>query len=106
MQSCDMLMFVDWRGDPDERLAAAPGSEGGAVLGRAASRGIDVRGLVWRSHLDKLSFSSEENRHLDEGVNAAGGQCGLDMRVRAGGSPPQKFVVLRHPSRPERDVAF
>src|SRR4051794_2907430 len=106
MQSGDLLMFVDWRGDPDERLTPAQGSEVGAVLGRAASRGVDVRGLVWRSHLDKLSFSSEENRHLDEEVNAAGGQCVLDMRVRAGGSHHQKFVVLRHPSRPERDVAF
>jgi phosphatidylserine/phosphatidylglycerophosphate/cardiolipin synthase-like enzyme len=28
------------------------------------------------------------------------------MRVRAGGSHHQKFVVLRHPGRPELDVAF
>jgi phosphatidylserine/phosphatidylglycerophosphate/cardiolipin synthase-like enzyme len=30
----------------------------------------------------------------------------LDMRVRIGGSHHQKFVVLRHPGRPERDAAF
>ena len=28
------------------------------------------------------------------------------MRVRPGGSHHQKFVVLRHPGRPELDVAF
>jgi phosphatidylserine/phosphatidylglycerophosphate/cardiolipin synthase-like enzyme len=30
----------------------------------------------------------------------------LDQRVRRAGSHHQKFVVLRHPGRPERDVAF
>ena len=28
------------------------------------------------------------------------------MRVRPGGSHHRKLVVLRHPGRPERDVAF
>ncbi|MFL6128881.1 MAG: phospholipase D family protein [Mycobacteriales bacterium] len=102
----DLLLFVDWRGDPDERLTGEPGSEVSRVLCLAASRGVDVRGLVWRSHLDRLQFSEVENRHLDEDVNAAGGQCLLDMRVRVGGSHHQKFVVLRHPGRPELDVAF
>jgi phosphatidylserine/phosphatidylglycerophosphate/cardiolipin synthase-like enzyme len=102
----DLLMFVDWRGDPDERLLGEPGSEIGSLMCRAAERGVDVRGLVWRSHLDKLSFSAEENRHLGKEINDAGGECKLDMRVRPGGSHHQKYVVLRHPGRPERDVAF
>jgi phosphatidylserine/phosphatidylglycerophosphate/cardiolipin synthase-like enzyme len=102
----DLLLFVDWRGDPDERLRPEPGSEVGRVLCRAAERGVDVRGLVWRSHLDRLQFSAAENRHLGEEVNAAGGECLLDMRVRVGGSHHQKFVVLRHPGRPELDRAF
>lgn len=102
----DLLLFVDWRGDPDERLTGEPGSEVGAVLCRAAARGVVVRGLVWRSHGDRLAFSAEENRHLGEEINAAGGCCLLDMRVRTGGSHHQKFVVLRHPGRPELDVAF
>jgi phosphatidylserine/phosphatidylglycerophosphate/cardiolipin synthase-like enzyme len=106
MRRGDLLMFVDWRGDPDERLLGVDGSEVREVFCRAATRGVDVRGLVWRSHLDKLMFSAAENRHLGEAVNAAGGQCVLDMRVRPGGSHHQKFVVLRHPGRPERDVAF
>lgn len=106
MRGGDLLLFVDWRGDPDERLLGEPGSEISRLLSGAAERGVDVRGLVWRSHLDRLQFSAAENRHLGEDINAAGGQCELDMRVRPGGSHHQKFVVLRHPGRPEDDVAF
>jgi phosphatidylserine/phosphatidylglycerophosphate/cardiolipin synthase-like enzyme len=78
----------------------------GALLADAAGRGVDVRGLVWRSHWDRLAFSAAENRHLGEDVNARGGEVVLDMRVRLGGSHHQKFVVLRHPGHPERDVAY
>nr|WP_202881283.1 phospholipase D family protein [Pedococcus badiiscoriae] len=102
----DLLLFVDWRGDPDERLTGEAGSEVATIFAAAARRGVDVRGLIWRSHWDRLAFSNTENRTLQEGVNAAGGQCLLDMRVRTGGSHHQKFVVLRHPGRPENDVAF
>lgn len=102
----DLLLFVDWRGDPDERLVGTADSAAGDVFARAARRGVDVRGLIWRSHWDRLAFSSKENRHFGEEINAAGGQCVLDMRVRTGGSHHQKFVVLRHPRHPERDIAF
>jgi phosphatidylserine/phosphatidylglycerophosphate/cardiolipin synthase-like enzyme len=105
-QAGDLLLFADWRGDPDERLTGTAGSEIGRVLSEAAQRGVLVHGLVWRSHWDDLGFSARENRNLDEEVNQAGGSCLLDMRVRSGGSHHQKFVVLRHPGRPERDVAF
>ncbi|MEO6142906.1 MAG: phospholipase [Dermatophilaceae bacterium] len=106
MSDGDLLMFTDWRGDPDERLTAAPDAEVGKLFGDAARRGVDVRGLLWRSHWDHLSFSAAENRHLGEEINAAGGVCLLDMRVRTGGSHHQKFVVLRHRDRPEHDVAY
>jgi phosphatidylserine/phosphatidylglycerophosphate/cardiolipin synthase-like enzyme len=106
MAEGDLLLFVDWRGDPDESLLGTLDSKVGDVFARAARRGVDVRGLVWRSHWDRLAFSSTENRHLGEEINEAGGQCVLDMRVRAGGSHHQKLVVLRHPGRPERDIAF
>ncbi|MDQ1483163.1 MAG: hypothetical protein QOF35_1239 [Actinomycetota bacterium] len=106
MSDGDLLMFVDWRGDPDERLTGSPDSEIGKVLAAAAHRGVDVRGLVWRSHWDRLALSATENRHLGEEINAAGGQCLLDMRVRTGGSHHQKFVVLRHHQQPDRDIAF
>jgi phosphatidylserine/phosphatidylglycerophosphate/cardiolipin synthase-like enzyme len=105
MRSGDLLLFTDWRGDRDERLAG-PGSEVGAVFAAAAGRGVDVRGLVWRSHLDGLQFSASENRALGAEIDAAGGQCLLDMRVRPLGSHHQKLVVLRHGQHPERDVAF
>jgi phosphatidylserine/phosphatidylglycerophosphate/cardiolipin synthase-like enzyme len=101
----DLLLFTDWRGDPDEWLADA-GPEVSAAFCAAARRGTDVRGLVWRSHLDRFQFSARENRHLGEEIDAAGGQCLLDMRVRPGGSHHMKLVVLRHPGRPEQDVAF
>jgi phosphatidylserine/phosphatidylglycerophosphate/cardiolipin synthase-like enzyme len=101
----DLLLFTDWRGDPDE-LLDGPGSQIGEVLCDAARRGVVVKGLVWRSHLDRLQFSERENRHLGEEIEAAGGECLLDMRVRPGGAHHQKFVVLRHPDRPEHDVAF
>jgi len=106
MERDDLLMFVDWRGDPDERLLGHAGSEVRTLLTDAARRGVDVRGLLWRSHWDKLAFSGAENRNLGDDVNEAGGEVVLDMRVRTGGSHHQKFVVLRHPSRPERDIAF
>ncbi|HEY3479735.1 MAG TPA: phospholipase, partial [Streptomyces sp.] len=98
-QAGDLLLFTDWRGDPDEPLAG-PGSEIGEVLCDAARRGVVVKGLVWRSHLDRFQFSEEENYHLGEEIEEAGGECLLDMRVRPGGSHHQKFVVLRHPGRP------
>jgi phosphatidylserine/phosphatidylglycerophosphate/cardiolipin synthase-like enzyme len=102
----DLLLFTDWRGDPDQRLTSSPDSEVSTVLCEAARRGVVVRGLVWRSHLDKLAFSATENRHLGEEIEAAGGKCLLDMRVRFGGSHHQKFVVLRHAGRSDLDVAF
>ena len=105
MVAGDLLLFTDWRGDPDE-LLGGPGTEVSGVLDAAARRGVLVRGLIWRSHIDRLSFSEQENRHLGESIEAAGGECLLDMRVRVGGSHHQKFVVLRHPGRPELDVAF
>ncbi|MGI8577516.1 MAG: phospholipase D family protein [Nocardioidaceae bacterium] len=105
MRSGDHLMFTDWRGDPDQRVGEA-GLAIGQLFCRAAARGVIVKGLVWRSHLDRFAFSEEENRHLGEEIEAAGGECLRDMRVRPGGSHHQKFVVLRHPGRPELDVAF
>ncbi len=105
MRVGDLLAFTDWRGDPDERLSA-DGTTVAELLRDAAGRGVIVRGLIWRSHWDRFQFSGEENRHLGVDINAAGGQCLLDMRVRAGGSHHMKMVVLRHAGRPSLDVAF
>ena len=105
MEQGDLLMFTDWRGDPDERLDG-PEPEVSRVLSQAARRGVVVKGLIWRSHTDRIQFSSSENDHLGEEIEAAGGECLRDMRVRTGGSHHQKFLILRHPGRPELDVAY
>src|SRR5579859_3181145 len=102
----DALYFTDWRGDPDQRLSEDPDSEVETVLAAAARRGVTVKGLLWRSHLDMLGFSAKENRRFGQAVNAAGGEVLLDQRVRLGGSHHQKLVVIRHAERAERDVAF
>ena len=101
----DLLLFTDWRGDPDQ-LLDGPATSVSRVFADAAARGVIVKGLIWRSHLDRFSFSEQQNRHLGEEIEAAGGECLLDMRVRTGGSHHQKFIVLRHPGRAEFDVAF
>ena len=105
MRDGDLLLFTDWRGDPDQTLGEE-GSEVSAVLCAAAARGVVVKGLIWRSHLDRFAFSEQQNRHLGEEIGAAGGECLRDMRVRPGGSHHQKFIVLRHPGRRDLDVAF
>ncbi|MEV4638882.1 phospholipase D-like domain-containing protein [Actinoplanes sp. NPDC049548] len=101
----DYLFFTDWRGDPDERMRE-DGPTIAELFAAAAKRGVVVKGLLWRSHLDKLAYSEEENRTLSEDVEAAGGEVLLDQRVRRGGSHHQKIVILRHPGAPERDIAF
>lgn len=101
----DHLFFTDWRGDPDENVR-----DGGPTIAElfchAAERGVVVKGLMWRSHLDRFQYSEEENRHLGDDIERAGGEVLLDQRVRLFGSHHQKLVVLRHPRAPERDVAF
>jgi phosphatidylserine/phosphatidylglycerophosphate/cardiolipin synthase-like enzyme len=105
LQAGDHLFFTDWRGDPDERMRPN-GPTVSELFCHAAQRGVVVKGLMWRSHLDKLQYSEQENRHLGEAVEAAGGEVLLDQRVRRGGSHHQKLVVARHPRAPERDLAF
>jgi phosphatidylserine/phosphatidylglycerophosphate/cardiolipin synthase-like enzyme len=105
----DQVYFTDWRGDPDE-LLAGPGTEVAGVLAAAATRGVAVHGLIWRSHMDRLQLSKEENRHLGEQVEAAGGKVLLDQRIKLFGSHHQKLVVVRRtgsaPGRRDADVAF
>jgi phosphatidylserine/phosphatidylglycerophosphate/cardiolipin synthase-like enzyme len=102
----DQLFFTDWRSDPDQRLADGPETEIGKVLAAAVRRGVAVKGLLWRSHADRLGFSAKENRHLGAIVNEAGGEVLLDQRVRLGGSHHQKLVVIRHGKDQVGDLAF
>jgi phosphatidylserine/phosphatidylglycerophosphate/cardiolipin synthase-like enzyme len=105
LRSGDHLFFTDWRGDPDQ-LMRDDGPKVAELFAGAARRGVIVKGLLWRSHLDKLAYSEEENRNLGTHIEQAGGEVLLDQRVRRGGSHHQKLVVLRHPGRPELDIAF
>ena len=90
----DAVLFTDWRGDAEE-LLDGPGTEVGSVLCDLSRKGVDVRGLVWRSHPDEEKFSEEENLHLGQVVNESGGEVLLDERVRRGGCHHQKLVLLR-----------
>jgi phosphatidylserine/phosphatidylglycerophosphate/cardiolipin synthase-like enzyme len=101
----DSIYFTDWRGDADEELTDA-GPTVVEALTAAASRGVKVRALLWRSHSDRVSFSEQENEKLGERINEAGGVALLDQRVRRGGSHHQKMLVVRHAANPEADVAF
>jgi phosphatidylserine/phosphatidylglycerophosphate/cardiolipin synthase-like enzyme len=101
----DQLFFTDWRGDPDQLLRAG-GPTVAELFTDAVQRGVCVRGLVWRSHMDRASFSKEENRALDREIEDGGGQVILDQRVRRMGSHHQKFVVLRNDEDQSKDVAF
>ncbi|MEJ7833022.1 MAG: phospholipase D-like domain-containing protein [Nocardioides sp.] len=102
----DLILFTDWQGDADQRLTAQPGSEVAEVLGRADERGVDVRGLVWRSHSKFFGLTAGENRRLGQDLQDRGAEALLDMRVRAGGSHHQKLVVIRYRDDPTQDVAY
>src|SRR4051812_16228558 len=104
-RSGDRIFFTDWGSDADERLR-----ENGPTVGElfcdAVRRGVEVRGLLWRSHSDRMKMSAQENQHLGQQLNESGGETLLDQRVRRGGSHHQKLVVVRRRDRPEEDVAF
>ena len=88
-----------------QRLAG-PGTELGSVLSEAVRRGVDVRGLIWRSHPDQEGYEEQENAHVAKVVNEAGGEVLPDERVRRFGSHHQKLVVIRRAGREDLDVAF
>ncbi|MDQ1574969.1 MAG: hypothetical protein QOH55_119 [Microbacteriaceae bacterium] len=103
----DRVWFTDWRGDADERLLA-DGPSIGDLLAGLARGGVEVRGLVWRSHGARVSapISGRSNELLGRQINDAGGEVLLDQRVRLFGSHHQKFFVIRHRDNPSRDIAF
>ena len=105
LEAGDSVLFTDWRGDGDERLMG-PGTEVATVLGRLATNGVNVRGLLWRSHPDQARFSEQENVRLVDQINRAGGRAFVDERVRRAGCHHQKLVVIRHRAGTDRDVAY
>ena len=107
LQPGDRVWFTDWRGDADEQLEAG-GTTIGGLLARLARTGVEVRGLVWRSHGERVSapISGRSNELLSRKINDAGGEALLDQRVRLFGSHHQKLVVIRRRTDPSLDVAF
>jgi phosphatidylserine/phosphatidylglycerophosphate/cardiolipin synthase-like enzyme len=107
LQRGDRVWFTDWRGDPDE-LLTPQGPTIGDLLADLAGRGVEVRGLVWRSHGERLSapISGRANELLGRRINDAGGEVLLDQRVRVFGSHHQKLFVLRHRDDAAKDIAF
>ncbi|GAC1376953.1 MAG: phospholipase D-like domain-containing protein [Pseudarthrobacter sp.] len=107
LQPGDRVWFTDWRGDANERLLPE-GPTIGDLLASLARSGVEVRGLVWRSHGERISapMSGRSNELLSRQINDAGGEVLLDQRVRLFGSHHQKLVVIRHRDDPSRDVAF
>jgi phosphatidylserine/phosphatidylglycerophosphate/cardiolipin synthase-like enzyme len=101
----DRVYFADWRGDADQ-LLLPDGPAVGALLCDLARKGVEVRGLVWRSHSDHLSFSAQQNGKLGTELNEAGAEVLLDQRVRRFGSHHQKLFIIRHRDDASRDVAF
>ena len=103
----DRVWFTDWRGDVDERLLPDGPSIGG-LLAELATAGVEVRGLVWRSHGERASapMSGRSNALFGRQINDAGGEVLLDQRVRPFGSHHQKFFVIRRRDDPSQDVAF
>jgi phosphatidylserine/phosphatidylglycerophosphate/cardiolipin synthase-like enzyme len=104
-RSGDQVYLADFRGDTDE-LLAGPGTSIGDVLVELAERGVLIFGLIWRSQPDWLDQSEGANAELARTVSDAGGEVLLDSRTRRAGSHHQKFVVIRHPGRPQDDIAF
>ena len=106
LRAGDLVLFAGWRMDADQRLG--PGADTGVaeVLARAARRGVDVRGLLWRSQPAALQFSAEQNAR--RGPDDRGGRWAVPAGHEGApnGSHHQKFFVLRHRGRPELDVAF
>ena len=90
----DQLFLSDSRGDEDE-LLSPEGPRVGDLLAAAARRGVQVRGLLWRSHPQGLGFNQAEQGELARTVNEAGGEVLLDERVRRTGSHHQKLVLVR-----------
>lgn len=101
----DLVLFTDWRGDPEQVLTDhGPTVEG--ALTQAASRGVVVRGLLWRSHAESIGYTGGKNSALASALEEAGGECVLDQRVLSFGSHHQKLVVIRSAERSDQNVAF
>ena len=100
----DLVLFSDWRGDPDQRL-----TDGGATVTEALSaavlRGALVKGLMWRSHLDRLRFSNRRTAASPSGSTTRAARCS-STSASARRQPPPEVRGHPPPGRPADDVAL
>ena len=101
----DSVWFSEWECDRDE-LLTSQGPTIGDLLAELAHDGVDVRGLVWRSRPQSMSFGEVGNLRLEAEINRRGGQVLLDQRVLPFGSHHQKYVIILRRGRPQESVAF
>ena len=72
----DLLLFTDWRGDPDRADCARQGRRYRRRSARRPRRGVRGRGADLALAPGPACLSARhENRHLGEEIEAAGGQC-------------------------------
>ena len=101
LRAGDHLFFTDWRGDADQRMRD-DGPTVAELFRAAAERGVVVKGLMWRSHPDRLAVQRGGEPPSRRAIERAGGEVLLDQRVLLGGSHHQRLVLLRHPDDPTR----
>ncbi|MGZ6545657.1 MAG: phospholipase, partial [Actinomycetota bacterium] len=72
LEAGDQVLLTDWRGDDDE-LLEPQGPRLGESLSGLATRRVEIRGLLWRSHPRMFGFNEKEASDLAGIVNGAGG---------------------------------
>ena len=104
----DLVLFTDWQGDGGraaDRRARQRGGRGTVAV--RTERGVVVlRAGVAIAPRPRPGSSPRRTGTSGSSWQKRGAEVLLDMRVRAGGSHHQKFVVIRHRDDPTRDVAF
>jgi len=104
LQPGDLVLFTDWRGDP---TSSWPGM--GPRRGQRSARPLSAASTCAASSGAPTSTACRSARRrtgtsVRRSKRPAGSACWTCGSAQ-GGSHHQKFVVLRHPGRPNLDVA-
>ncbi|TDD07602.1 phospholipase [Saccharopolyspora terrae] len=105
VQAGDQVYLSAWIVDQNKQLDGT-GTSMREQFARVLRDGASVHALLWWPYLDLDHDLVAANRELASSLRDMGGSVVLDQRVRPAGCHHQKFLVIRRPGRPERDVAF